>query len=354
VQKLIEKHKVIVCIGTGGVGKTTIAASIAIKAALMGKRTLVVTIDPARRLSQALGIDATAEIVNVKLDGAEDLLFAGMLSAEKTFERYIVKSTKSEEAASRIMQNKLYRQLSSKLSGSQEFTSLLDLLDFYKSGKYDLIVLDTPPSQHAIDFLKAPERIYSLFQNQITQWFSVPSKKDGFMSRVFQKSTQAVLSVFERVTGDEFMEELTDFFQALSVLQDSIKQNSYDSDQLLKSHESSFVLVTNYDKSKLKAANIMDVKLQDRGYALSKIIINKAFPLWFKNTEESDNEQPRWPEDAQLYYEESKKYYGQQSKVYDSFFKDSNRTLGSIEVPQMEIDLKDLVGLKIIAEKYLN
>ncbi len=343
MQELIRNNKVIICVGTGGVGKTTISAALGVMAASMGKKSLILTIDPAQRLAQALGIEKNNEISKVKLENCEGELFAGMLSAEETFRRYIENATASKEEASQIIENKLYKQLSSKLSGSQEFTSMLDLLEHSKSGEYDLIILDTPPSQHAIDFLNAPKKIQNLFQNNITEWFSNSNKRTGILSKIFQQSTQMVLGVFEKVTGDIFMKELSNFFLSLNTLQNSIRQNSKESHELLNSDKTAFVMVSSNDRVKVKEAFKLQDKLNIDGYKLSLIIVNQAYPDWLEEVKEGDLEG---------FEEKIVEYYKERDESYIDLKAEKLNGIEICKIPQFNRDLSGKDGL-VFLSKYL-
>ncbi len=158
MRQLIENHRVIVCTGSGGVGKTTLSAALGVLAARMGKRVLVLTIDPARRLATTLGIDQGADEVWVPGQRYAGSLHAGMIDQARIFAAYIRRNATDQATIDGLFNNALYQQLSTTLSGSQEFTSLSKLVDTASSGHYDLVILDTPPVAHAVDFLHAPEK----------------------------------------------------------------------------------------------------------------------------------------------------------------------------------------------------
>lgn len=286
--------KVLVCAGSGGVGKTTMSAAIGMALAEKGLRVMVLTIDPARRLAQALGFQDHLEEVSVPhLSGR---LSAGVIEPDIIFDRFVRESSTSAEAAERLLKNRLYRQLSRSLSGSQEFTALERLLEVYESGKYDVILLDTPPAEHALDFLKAPNRIYSLFQDSVTKWFVQPEGEAPLWQRIMNRGTQTVLAALERVTGASFIRELADFFQSMASLQLRVSERSKKVHQLLTGKQTGFLLVTGFDQVKLKEAEEFLTELKASGHDLKGVIVNRAFPEWLddknqwaeaKNTDES-------------------------------------------------------------------
>jgi anion-transporting ArsA/GET3 family ATPase len=280
--------KVIVCAGSGGVGKTTVAAAMGCAFAMSGKKTLVLTIDPAKRLAQALGIGGRLEedvLVNdPRLNGK---LFATMLDAQSVFDKFVRKAAPDSAIAEKLLKNRLYQQLATSLSGSQEFTSLVKVISAVS--QYDILILDTPPSQNAVDFLKAPERIFSLFQESVTKWFSRSEEKKGLFSAIISRGTRTVLSALERVTGSQFIGELTDFFQSMSHLQKRVRERSQEVRELLLSPATKFVLVTGFDEVKIREAMDFQEDLTSQGYRLAYMIMNRCFPEWSLKDANWDN-----------------------------------------------------------------
>lgn len=182
---LIKRNKIIVCAGSGGVGKTTVSAALGVRAAELGLRVLVLTIDPAKRLATSLGlVPGQADEVKVQNFDCDGALFAAAIDPEKIFGEFIKASAKNPEAAERLLRNRLYKQLATTFSGSQEFTSLERLAVAAESASYDLVILDTPPAQHALEFLEAPAKIYALFQDSITKWFVGGGQSSGLFQNL--------------------------------------------------------------------------------------------------------------------------------------------------------------------------
>lgn len=274
------KHlRLIICAGSGGVGKTTIAASLGCWLAMEGKRTLVLTIDPARRLAQALGLRGQLEedvrVEDPRLNGN---LYATMLDPQTIFDRFVRRTAPNTTVAEKLLQNRLYKQLVTSLSGSQEFTSLVKVVSSLE--QYDVLILDTPPSQNAVDFLRAPERIFSLFQESVTKWFMPGEKPKGLFARIVSGGTRTVIAALERVTGSQFISELSDFFQQMSHLQNRVRERSDDVRGMLMSPATSFVLVTGFDEVKIKEAIDFQADLKAQGYRLSSVVMNRCFPDW--------------------------------------------------------------------------
>src|SRR5437867_2437768 len=190
IRTLVEKKRILVCAGPGGVGKTTTAAAVGILAARLGRKTLVSTIDPAPRLADALGLgnlsseprplpEETARPLGIEAPGA---LFAARLDTARAFRRLVEDQVSDAEMRERIFANPIYRQITSTLTGSQEYAATLALHELDRSGAYDLIVLDTPPTAHALDFLEAPRRLAGAISSPAVQWFSRPPASSSFLS----------------------------------------------------------------------------------------------------------------------------------------------------------------------------
>lgn len=277
--KFATTTKTIICIGTGGVGKTTMAAAIA-SGLSADKKVLVLTIDPSLRLAQALGIKPDGEVYKVKNN-----LYACTLDHAKAFHEFVLKAAKNSASSGdveKLLQNKLYQQLSTQLSGSQDFSSLCKLNEFVSSGEYDVVILDTPPAQHTWNFLHAPEKIGQLFNEGIAQWFRDPEQKDtSFLKRILNTGTTQVLKILESLTGSEFVKELGIFFRAVQRWQTPLEKQVGDCHKLLTAKTTEFVLVTALDPSRISEALRLSAEIEQQGYNLKSIVINRV-PLWIK------------------------------------------------------------------------
>lgn len=349
------KHKILVCAGSGGVGKTTVAASLGVAAAQSGLKVLVLTIDPARRLANALGLGSgdIFEATQVPDQSYPGNLSAMMVEPQVVFDDFIRRSAPNKEVTEKLLANSLYRQLSTTLSGSQEFTSLELLLTAHQSGKYDLIILDTPPAQHAIDFLRSPEKIYSLFQKSITQWFiRSGDESQGFFRKVFNKGTRLALDALEKITGEGFIRELSGFFENMAELQKIVSERSLMVHQLLSAQETGFVLVTAIDEAKLNEAGLFNEDLKKTGAHLSYLVVNRAFPQWAVKIGEEGltGENQKVAIKINKFYEKVKSYY---SKKDEHVFQ-LTRLLGSdlpvYQIPEMDVEVVGLDGLEQLAQ----
>jgi anion-transporting ArsA/GET3 family ATPase len=343
--------KVIVCSGTGGVGKTTIAAALGVKLARSGKRTLVLTIDPARRLAQALGLKGPlTEDVRVDDPRLEGRFYATMLDAQSVFDRFVRKAAPNPEIAEKLLNNHLYQQLATSLSGSQEFTSLERVLSAVESGEYDTLILDTPPSQNAVDFLRAPNRIFSLFQDSVTKWFRTGVGQKSLLAKILSSGTRTVLAALERVTGSQFIRELSDFFQQMSHLQGSVQKRSQQVQKLLTSSSTGFVLVTGFDELKLKEAMEFKKDLAQLGYSLKGMIVNRCFPDWTWETGELATSQK--PQAAALheYYLLMRRQFEHRLKLTTDLER-QNVGVPLIKIPEMKTSPQGLDDLIELSER---
>lgn len=293
--------KTLICIGTGGVGKTTLAASFGVGLAVEGKKVLVLTIDPAKRLAQALGLKADGHLHKVHLPEAirsekkkTGELWSCVIDHQLAFENFIREGAKGAAAdaeVDRLLKNKLYLQLSGRLSGSQEFTSLLTLHRHVASKEFDLVILDTPPAQHTWSFLKAPEKIAQLFNEGVTSWFRDDEESRSVFKKILNVGTAQVLKALESLTGSEFIKELSAFFGAIQRWQKPLENYVMNCHRLLISSETEFVLVTGLDPSRLKEAEKLSREIRTQGYRLTSVIINRV-PEWLARVPQSIKKNP--------------------------------------------------------------
>ena len=214
-----ERH-IIVCCGTGGVGKTTTSAALAVEGARRGRRAVVVTIDPAKRLANTLGIEHLSNTPNViarslwDTDGHADAsgeLHASMLDTKSTFDHLITQYAATEEQAQSILDNRFYRNIAGAFSGTQEYMAMEKLYELHDTGDFDLIVVDTPPTRHALDFLDAPRRLTRFLDNRIFRMLMVPTRS---ALRVTAVATSAFLRTIARVVGRDAVDDVVGFFRA--------------------------------------------------------------------------------------------------------------------------------------------
>lgn len=276
---LVTTKKVIVACGAGGVGKTTTSAALALAAARSGRRVLVLTIDPAKRLAQALGIRehmrhptplsketlAEAGVTTGTLD-------AWMLNPDVVFESLVHRMAPTPAQAERVLQSRLFRHLSELVAGMQEYTAAEALYDLSTSGKYDLVVLDTPPARNALDFLEAPGKLARFLDERIISLF-LPSTTRGF----FKKAQELIGSVFSRVFGQEFFSELQEFLAAFSGMFGPMRAHAEGVRKLLMSKDAAFLLVTSPDQAALEDARYFRDRIKAMGLPFAGFVLNRSW-----------------------------------------------------------------------------
>lgn len=333
LKDLLTTAKILVCVGSGGVGKTTAASALAVWAAEEGFRVLVLTVDPSQRLKTTMGIGTSDEIVRVPLDNVTGELWASVINPKKTFDEFVLRASRRSEAAQKLLNNRLYIQLSTTLSGSQEFTALEKLYSAHESQKYDLIVLDTPPTKHAIDFLEAPEKLSALFTESIVKWFREP--EGNVLVRLMHSGTKQVLKALETLTGSEFMRELSEFFQNIQNWQSQLEGRISEVHRLLVSPNTHFLLVSSLDMAKIKEAQFFAREIKKGGYQLSAMIINRAMPFWMNS--------PPGPSDLEAAL---RSYFNERFQVASKV--ESSLPL-IVKVPELRENISDMNGVRTMA-----
>jgi anion-transporting ArsA/GET3 family ATPase len=280
----LEGKRVVICAGSGGVGKTTTSAALAMGLAAEGRRVAVVTIDPAKRLANSLGVEELGnEPVLVepgRLAGhgleVHGELWAMMLDAKRTFDELIERLAPDERTRDDVLGNRIYQQLSGAVAGSQEFTAVAKLFDLDRSGRFDVLVLDTPPSRNALDFLDAPDRLTSFFEGRALRVFLAPT---GLAARVVGRGTSVVFSVLKRLTGVDLLEDLGVFFRALGGLIDGFKERAEGVKLLLADPSTTFLIVTSPEREPVEEAIFFRGKLRDAGMPFGGLVVNRVHAL---------------------------------------------------------------------------
>ncbi len=273
------ERSVLVTVGTGGVGKTTLAAAIGLEAAARGRRTLVLTIDPARRLAQALGmrsLDHEPQQVpadRIRASAPRGALFAMMLDTKRTFDEIVERFTPDPELRRRIFANRIYRQLTDALSGSREYSALEKLAAIHAAGDYDLIVLDTPPAAHALDFLDAPRRVLGFLDGGFLELLLRPSRTG---LRLFRFGSELTLRGLERLTGLSFLGDLSEFFGAFEALLGGFRERAERTQELRRSRQCGFVLIAGPDPEQVRRAVAFSLRLQQERVHLTGLVVNRV------------------------------------------------------------------------------
>lgn len=272
-----RRVRIIVTCGAGGVGKTTTAAAVAVRSAERGRRTVVLTIDPARRLAQSMGL---TELDNTptRVDEVAGRLDAMMLDMKRTFDE-IVESHTTPEKARQILDNPFYQALSSSFAGTQEYMAMEKLGQLRQRDEWDLVVVDTPPSRSALDFLDAPERLGSFLDGRLIRLLGAPARAGGrAYMRVFSAGMTLVASAFNRVLGGELLRDVQTFVTALDTMFGGFRERAEHTYALLQRPETAFVVVAVPEPDALREASYFVERLEADGMPLAGVVLNRMHP----------------------------------------------------------------------------
>ena len=275
LNEVIASHRVILCCGSGGVGKTTTAAALALQAARAGRKAVVVTIDPAKRLADALGLDALTNSPTT-IDGPwPGELAALMLDTERTFNDLVAKYAGSGEQAEKILDNRFYRNIAGALSGTQEYMATEKLYELYDETDYDLIVVDTPPTRNALDFLEAPTRLTRFLDHRLYRMLTAPTR--GLVKAV-NVAAQGFLRSVGKVVGGEVIADAIAFFAAFEGMDEGFKDRAKRVATLLGATETAFVLVASPKADTTEEAAFFASKLREHDISVRALIVNRMHP----------------------------------------------------------------------------
>jgi len=260
---------------------------------MQGKTVLTLTLDPAKRLANSLGMEALGNtetlVPREKLIqcGREPLgtLYAMMLDTKHTFDELIKRYVPNEEVKHNILNNRFYKNLSSAMAGSHEYLAMEKLYQIYLRGRYDLIVLDTPPTRHALDFLEAPNRVRAFFDRSISQWFLKPYLTMGRMGlSLLNRTTSTMLKLVERLTGAEFLRDVSEFVTGLADSFDIFRSRAEEVMHVLRGEATSFLLITGTQRTSLEEVTFFYDRLQEAGLPFGGIIVNRVNPSPFQQS----------------------------------------------------------------------
>lgn len=257
-------------------GKTTVAASIAMEAAAQGKRACVVTIDPAKRLADALGLRGGLSNEPRRIQGPwSGELWAMMLDTKSTFDALVAKYAGDPQQAERILKNRFYRNISGALSGTQEYMAMEKLYELHEESDFDLVVVDTPPTRNALDFLEAPSHLTRFLDHRLYRLLTAPGR--GAL-RAVNLAAQAFLRTVSRVVGSEVVEDAIAFFRAFEGMEDGFRNRAKKVDELIASPGTAFVLVTSPRRDTLEEARYFAEKLAESGLRVQALVVNRMHP----------------------------------------------------------------------------
>jgi anion-transporting ArsA/GET3 family ATPase len=290
VAERLEGKRICIVAGSGGVGKTTASAAVALGLAAAGQRVAVVTIDPARRLAESLGLEELGNDprqVDPELLAAHGVelrgeLWAMMLDPKATFDDLIARLSPDATTREDVLNNRIYQQLSSAVAGSQEFTAVAKLYDLHHEGGFDVLVLDTPPSRNALDFLDAPDRLTDFFEGRALKVVLVPTG----IAKIMSRGTSVVFSILKRLTGVDLMDDIALFLRALAGLIDGFKERAAGVKALLADPTTTFLIVTSPEREPIAEAIFFRGKLREARMAFGGLIVNRV------NVADDDGDDP--------------------------------------------------------------
>ncbi len=283
-ERLVQNKRILVTVGCGGTGKTTVACALALEAARRGRRAVVITIDPARRLADALGVgNLDNEPREVPRETLTDLgvpshgsLSAMMLDMKRTFDDLVERFAKDPETRDRILANRIYHHVSDALAGSAEYSAMEKVFELSERKEYDLVIVDTPPSQHALDFLEAPDRMIAFLDSRLVQLIVHPAMTAGrFGFRVFQRSAYKALELIERVSGVGFLEDISEFLLAFESLSEGFRKRAHLVQQRLHGEQAAFVLTTAPSSESVNQSILFLDRLEALDVPLAGIVVNR-------------------------------------------------------------------------------
>ena len=282
----LEGKRICIVAGSGGVGKTTASAALALGLAAAGQRVAVVTIDPARRLADSLGleelgneprlVDASVLEAAAADTGMRGELWAMMLDPKATFDGLIAKLAPDAATRNDVLGNRIYAQLSSAIAGSQEFSAVAKLYELDRDGGYDAIVLDTPPSRNALDFLDAPDRLTDFFEGRALKLFLVPT---GIAGRLLGAGSSVVFGILKKLTGVNLLEDMSVLLRSMGALIDGFRERASAVKALLHDPATTFLIVTSPEREPVAEAIFFRQKLREARMPFGGLIVNRAAVL---------------------------------------------------------------------------
>jgi anion-transporting ArsA/GET3 family ATPase len=352
VLDLVQRKEVVICAGSGGVGKTTISAAIAAGMAARGKTAAVLTIDPARRLANSLGLPELGnEERQVQMDAPGEL-WAMMLDAKRTFDDLVETYAPDEATRDAVLSNPIYRELSNAVAGSQEYMAMEKLHELHQEGRYDLLVLDTPPTRNALDFLDAPRRLARFIDSRSLSFFRAGSRA-GF--GLVGRGTGMVFSVMKRATGVDLLQDLADFFNAFGDMADGFRERAARVDALIGDRRTTFLLVTSPRATAIEEATYFSRKLREDDLPFGGVIVNRVRePIQAPDDPELEREladllEPKLAGKVVRNLEEHRRLAERDARNVAALRKRLGRK-PILTVPELRGDVHDLEGLEAVNE----
>jgi anion-transporting ArsA/GET3 family ATPase len=292
IEQLLAAKEIVIHCGSGGVGKTTSAAAVAAMAAVHhGGKVLVLTVDPARRLANALGLEAFGNLETqvprqAFLDaGVEPRgeLWAAMLDTKQSWDDLVRRHAPDPATRDAILANPLYKNITGRFVQSHDYIAMERLYEIHASGRFDLIIVDTPPTRNAIDFLEAPDRMADFFSSRLLRWLTVPAR-----SRVLTMASKPFYSVADRILGSKFLEDIAEFFLLFQTMYKGFVTRAEAVSRTLADKRTTFVVVSTLESAPVREAEFFIDALEDRSLHLGAVVLNKVLPAWFLDAGATD------------------------------------------------------------------
>jgi anion-transporting ArsA/GET3 family ATPase len=354
LRELVEQRRILVCCGSGGVGKTTTAAALALEAAKAGRRAVVVTIDPAKRLADALGLEGLTGTAS-KIDGDwSGELWALMLDTKSTFDALVAGNAGDSEQAERIMQNRFYRNISGALSGTQEYMAMEKLYELHQQSDFDLVVVDTPPTRNALDFIDAPRRLTRFLDHRLFRMVTSPGR--GIVKAV-NVAAQTFLRTVAKVVGAEVIDDAIAFFQAFEGMEQGFRDRADAVFHLLSDDDTAFVLVASPRRDTIDEARFFATKLGEANIAVRALIVNRMHPTFGDGLAEATTERAATFEGTDLggLYRNLADFQLVASREEEHLAGLASVVAPApvVRVPFLSTDVHDLAGLELVANHLL-
>lgn len=292
LEQLLASKEIVVTCGSGGVGKTTTAATLATMAAIhLGGKVLVLTVDPARRLANAMGLESFGNVetrvssqalVSAGIEPRGEL-WAAMLDTKQSWDDLIVRHASDVKTRDAILANPMYQNVTGRFVQSHDYIAMERLYELHSSGEYDLIVVDTPPTRNALDFLEAPARMADFFSSRLLRWLLAP-----YRSRIISVASKPFYQIADRILGSAFLEDIAEFFMLFQSMHDGFVERAQAVERVLSDRRTTFLVVSTLEPSPLREAEFFIKALSDKGLHLGGVVLNKVLPSYLLDVEVSD------------------------------------------------------------------
>ena len=358
LRDVLERSDLVVTSGPGGVGKTSTAAALGVAGALAGRRVVVLTVDPARRLADALGLEEGAgadqphlvELAGAAPDGGE--LWAVMLDAEATFDRLVREQAGGDRQANAVLDNPVYRAIAGSLSGAQEYMAIERLHQLHTSGAWDLVIVDTPPSRHAIDLLEAPDRLVKFLGHPVYRALTAGHRT---LARITDAAASVFLWAVRRLAGPQLVQDVVQFFRSLGHIEGGLRKRAEEVSDLLRAERTTFVVVTSPRAEAVGESAHLVEALRSRGFPLGGVIANLVHPVpeSFESLSVEEAATLDALEDGPLHdhvvwHRRLTSLAASERHELDAL----RRIVGSVplvELPVLDVDIHDVEGLSVLA-----